>query len=168
MTLRIYVAGASSEIERAERVIHFALGAGLVVTEDWPKVMRSQAGPDSTLHASALRPILQRCLDGVMAADALLLLLPNTGHATVGMWADLGYALALRDHGIRAPIVASRGLRGPIPLPDTEPVSGWARCFASAIVTTDEAAIRYLADLANVRALADAQSITDTAREAGR
>ena len=92
---RVYVAGASSEIARAEACIR-ALGAGRV-SFDWPAAMRAAPRGEADMTPDECADAARACLRGVDEASIVWVLLPTRGHVTSGMWAEMGYALKAAD-----------------------------------------------------------------------
>jgi hypothetical protein len=94
--LRVYVAGASSEMERAERYMAKLREAGVTVTSTWPEVIRSQpngeANPMSVPRAVRAR-WARTDLDEVSSSNFLWLLVPKVPSA--GAHVEFGYAAML-------------------------------------------------------------------------
>lgn len=96
--VKIYVAAASSEIERVERA-HKALkniGAKLL-SEQWVESVKAatKAGlRDDGLELRKRRAHSLADLAGVETADVFWILVPGSGHASIGAWVELGYAIA--------------------------------------------------------------------------
>jgi len=94
--VKVYVAGSSKEMERAERVMNALRAAGHEITADWVAKIREVgvANPaDFTVRLAAA----QADLDGVNNADAFVFLHPAPGVQTTGAWVELGYRLAHCD-----------------------------------------------------------------------
>jgi len=152
-----YVAGASAEIARAERVIRLLLESGLAVSFDWPAHMRSLEGQPLTREiavSSALSDI-----DAVKRASVVVLLEPGwTAHytgsrssraseyeqrrtVTTGAWGEATLAV-----GIGTPLVVAR----PALIDDAPPE--WQTCIftalASLVCADDDAAIRAVVRMA--------------------
>lgn len=91
--ISIYVAGASSEIERAERMMETLEREGFEVTSTWAKNIRKvgHGNPPTASHEQR-RAWSITDLEEVGKADLLLFLLPNKGNATFGAWCELGFA----------------------------------------------------------------------------
>jgi hypothetical protein len=131
-----YVAGASSEVERAERVMSMLRERGVEVVHDWtPEVRAAQARQitDADLTDAEARGASDRCLDAIDACDVLLLLAPAS--SSRGCWAEFGYALHPMT-GVRT-VVAGAHARSSI----------FAR-RADFSAPTDEAAVAAIALLA--------------------
>jgi hypothetical protein len=94
--VKVYVAGASSEIERAEVMIKRLRDAGIGITCTWPEVIRKvgAANPAEAGH-STRRMWASQDLFEVEQANVLLFLLPGAGHNTIGAWTELGCSYAL-------------------------------------------------------------------------
>jgi len=99
----IYVAGASSEIERAEKWEAKLEEAGFRVISGWTKNIRAVAKDMKASLTEAANPMsasheqrnawAQANVINLSNADAFWLLLPET--ATIGGWIELGCALML-------------------------------------------------------------------------
>lgn len=90
---KVYVAGSSAELERAEAAMLKLEHAGVRVTSSWPIVVRDQSAPnprdvsrDQRRHWSAVD------LEEVRSADVLLMLVPKVDAPTRGAWLEAGYA----------------------------------------------------------------------------
>lgn len=95
MKTKIYIAGASSEIERAEKWIARCREAGIEVTSTWCDNIR-KVGAANPANASFIQRREWALVDlaEVKAAHVFWLLLPSNGHRTDGAWAELAYAHA--------------------------------------------------------------------------
>jgi len=106
--LRVYVAAASSEMERAEKVMQALRDTGITVVSTWPQVIR-KVGKANPMDA----PRRQRAewaaqdLTEVAQANVLWLLLPEK--ETIGAWIEFGHALMIAAAAERA---AAMGLPG--------------------------------------------------------
>lgn len=109
--MRIYIAGSSREIERAERAIKAVRELGHTITVDWPAAMRAEAANgkgDHALTPEEQKRYAEADLDGVAGADLVWLLIPDRENPSVGAWFEAGYALAIaRYHEPSTAIVAS-------------------------------------------------------------
>lgn len=114
----IYVSAASSDMERADRVMAQLSAAGMIVTSTWVDVIR-KVGDANPMSAPRDQRLLWSGTDlfEVSLAQTLLLLLPPKGVATSGAWVELGYAAALqafvdmmREAGQPVPAEADRWL----------------------------------------------------------
>ena len=118
MTLRVYVAGASRDLERTRAFIRGAIDAyaelGLEIVHDWAlEAARSFAAGDcdATLGPNERLRRAKRCLDAVAQADVVIVLLPD-GESR-GAWIELGAALVLARTGA-CRVVVSGDYRGTI------------------------------------------------------
>ncbi|MGH7176522.1 MAG: hypothetical protein ACREJC_03990 [Tepidisphaeraceae bacterium] len=107
--MKIYVAAASSEIERAEKWIAALREAGFEVVSTWPEVIR-QVGQANPMQASREDRAgwAAEDLSQVATAEVFWFLL---GKPTAGAYTEFGYALFLgamsqeaRLAGVNAPI----------------------------------------------------------------
>ena len=91
--MKIYIAAASAEIERAERMIALARKAGFTVVHDWPAQIREagEANP-TTVAVEQRRAWALDCLARLSSADALWLLAPQG--ATSGAWVEFGASVS--------------------------------------------------------------------------
>jgi hypothetical protein len=92
--MKIYVAGASSEIDRAEKWMNACREAGIEVVSTWPKVIR-EVGSANPMEASREDRAMWAAVDlGEVAHSSVFwLLLPES--TTIGAWIEYGYALFL-------------------------------------------------------------------------
>lgn len=96
---KIYVAGASGEIETIEGFISDLEKAGYEITFDWTKKVREvgNASPDDPrIRVEAALADL----DGLERSEYLWLVQPN--NASTGAWVELGGGLMLRKHRVGA------------------------------------------------------------------
>lgn len=93
--MKIYVAGASSEIERAEAMIVRLKSEGIDVTCTWTENIR-KVGLGNPVNASheQRRKWSEQDLVEVAHAQVLWFLLPRPPNATFGAWVELGFAFA--------------------------------------------------------------------------
>lgn len=94
--MRIYVAGSSVELERAERVMDALRLECFEITHDWTKDVRANtaaARTDADLTDHEAKAFASTDLRAIERAHLLLFLAPTT--PTRGAWVELGYALAL-------------------------------------------------------------------------
>lgn len=104
MTISVYIAASSLEIERAERCRDLARAAGLQVVSTWTDSVRAVGESNPRTATREQREAwAMACLREVHSADVLWLLAPAATAPTRGAWAELGYASAFR----RIRIVAS-------------------------------------------------------------
>lgn len=93
MPRTLYIAGASKEIERAERWIAKAREAGFVITEDWPAKVRA-AGSANHAPEDVLRDAAEKCEAGAITAEITWVLIPSAETPTAGAWYEMAIALA--------------------------------------------------------------------------
>jgi len=157
----VYVAGASKEIRRAERVIELLRESGIRISFDWCAHMRGLES-SKVFSADVAAASARSDLDGVREASVLLLLEPGWAPRdrvngtpqfvrvqSTGVWTELGAALAW---GV--PVVLARPLE-PDSAPDT-PHHWQNNVFAalvSLVAADDDAAIRAVVRLALTGAL---------------
>lgn len=130
---RIYVSCASAQIERAERCIAYARELGLEVIHDWPAEMRRH-GSDAQLDASTLRSAFRLDMLRAHQADALVLLYPDPGVSSMGVWWECGAFFAMGERP--EPMVVSH-------LPE-QTLDLWTATLAKGFVSSDRAAIDWL------------------------
>lgn len=87
---KIYVAGASAEVDRAILVCTALRAAGHEIAYDWPMKVK-QHGP-MTRDAAMMTQIGREELAAVLSADVFWLLTPTSN--STGSWVELGVALA--------------------------------------------------------------------------
>lgn len=146
---RIYLAGASKELELCEHWRDELRRAGFEITRDWMAICREPryAGvPPEEIPRHDRRQLAENDLAAVRAADAFWLVVPPPGSLSVGMWVELGFALRGRPYASPARIVIS----GP-----------WRSIFCDAVrerETFEEhaRAFAYLCDLYSARLSASA------------
>lgn len=104
--MKIYIAGSSNELERAETAISVANGAGMVVTFDWTRLVREvgDANPKAATQ-SQKQHWAWNDLEGVKLADLFWLLTPKTH--SVGAWVEMGFAIAQNIPVIASPMPGS-------------------------------------------------------------
>lgn len=105
--MKVYVAGASSEMERAEKWMAALREVGIEVTSTWPEVIR-KVGVANPMDAPRTDRALWAAQDlsEVSGSDVLWFLLPE-GRPTAGAYTEFGYAVFMgaaasqaRDAGI--------------------------------------------------------------------
>lgn len=93
MITKVYVAGASAQIERAKAAIAALEAESIVVTSSWPKVISNVGAPNpSGATLAQYTEWSLRDLGEVDEAEYLLLLIPPKGIETVGAYVELGYS----------------------------------------------------------------------------
>jgi len=90
--MRVYVAGASAEIERAEALIARLRDAGVEVISDWPENVRRAGAANIGLTHEVRLAAARACSLGVRRSDWLVVLEPKA--PTIGAWVEMGIALA--------------------------------------------------------------------------
>jgi hypothetical protein len=86
---KLYVAGASKEIDIVEMHIKSLRASNIEITHDWCEVMRKTKGME--LSKGNLR---YYDLEGVDKADLVWVMVPKVD--SIGCYVEMGYALALR------------------------------------------------------------------------
>lgn len=100
--MKVYVAGASSEIYRAEHMLDKIRQAGHEITVDWPALMRASGLSNTDFDAAARRYCADQDARGVAEADLVVLLVPRHPNATQGAWWEGGIA-----NGLGIPTIAA-------------------------------------------------------------
>jgi hypothetical protein len=140
MKLRVYIAAAARELDRAKRMIAAARALGTVeITRDWtPDIDAAQAAGkrDADYSGEERRTFAAADLFAVRTAHVVWLLAPEEGGR--GSWVEFGYALGSAPH-------ASTIVSGPFARHSifTE--------LAHHVVQTDDEALRVLSALAGLR-----------------
>jgi nucleoside 2-deoxyribosyltransferase len=101
--VRVYVAGASRELDRVDAFIAAMLARGHELALDWREPIRERTaagGTDTDLADDAARVFAVEDLTAICGADLFILLAPAEGGS--GCWVELGFAIS---RGI--PIVVS-------------------------------------------------------------
>ena len=106
--MKIYVAGASKEIDMVERYIRILRDTGHVITVDWCAEIRKvgDANPRD-LPREENAKFAEDDLSGVRQADLFWLLIPQSNSA--GCWIEFGYACAMRRRPISSPEIFVSG-----------------------------------------------------------
>jgi len=89
---KLYVAGASKEIDMIEMYIKQLEESHINITHNWCKVIRSKV--DRVLSNEELIECALEDLRGVDVADGLWLMIP--GSTSIGCYVELGYAIAIK------------------------------------------------------------------------
>lgn len=107
--MKIYVAGASAEIEHIESIIAKLKAAGHTITHDWTVDVRAagDASPDDdgVRERAALAD-----LRGVVSSDLTWVRQPE--NPSTGAWVELGCALVMKEGGFpleRRPLLVVSG-----------------------------------------------------------
>lgn len=91
--MKIYVAGASAELELCKRYMQKLREAGFTITHDWTAEIEKNAGKtDKDLTWAEAREHANGDLAGVAASDLFWLMVPRPPNASKGCWVELGYA----------------------------------------------------------------------------
>lgn len=107
--MKVYIAAASAEIARAERVAAKLTSAGIEVTSSWMANVR-KVGAANPRDASReqRRAWANGCLAEVAKSDVVLLLMPPIGTETIGAYWEAGFALGdISQTGLDRRIVIS-------------------------------------------------------------
>lgn len=94
--MKVYLAGASADIDVCEAFMADLRRAGCTITVDWCAAIRAEAArgnTDRTLSHLDRRHYAAADLEGVMMADVVWLLIPPAGRS-IGCWVELGAALS--------------------------------------------------------------------------
>jgi len=93
--MKVYVAAASSEIERAEKWMTMLRAAGIKVVSTWPEVIR-KVGEANPMNGAREERTYWAATDlaEVSTSEVFWFLLPD-GKPTMGAYTELGYAVAL-------------------------------------------------------------------------
>lgn len=87
-----YVAGASAEIERSERVIAELRRRGHTITLDWPAAIRAEPKKDHELTDDEAHGYAQADIDGVDRAEHVILVTPPRHVVSAGCWVEFEHA----------------------------------------------------------------------------
>jgi hypothetical protein len=105
--MKVYVAGASAEIDICENYIKRLESSGKIdITFNWCDVIRKNAGID--LISEQLKYLAMCDLGGITEADWLWVIIPTL--QSKGCWVELGYAMGTKLHmpkGKRRRIITS-------------------------------------------------------------
>lgn len=101
-SLRIYVAGSSAEMARAEKWMARLRQAGIDVTSSWPDVIR-KVGEANPMHVSRNQRAKWAATDlaEIEHSNVFWLLLPE-GQPSVGAYTELGFATMLALDAVSA------------------------------------------------------------------
>lgn len=89
--LRVYVAGASAEPDRARWAMDAVRASGAEVAHDWLAAIEAAGSANGGLAHVVRQRAATECLEAVESSDVLWLLAPETPSA--GAWVELGAAL---------------------------------------------------------------------------
>lgn len=125
-TKRIYIAGASANIELHEHLNSEVVVAGWEITCDWCAAVRAAGGIASPDDPLVRREAALADLEGVATADVFWLVQPDPTSTSTGSWVEIGAAITRRDL-LRE--FARKGLlnRSEFPIGPTVVVSGASR-----------------------------------------
>jgi hypothetical protein len=91
--MKVYVGGASLEIDLIEKMIGDLLEQGVQITHDWTEDIRHTSQftsvPESYRRACAVED-----LHGVAKANLVWILSPPADIHSIGCWVEMGYAIA--------------------------------------------------------------------------
>jgi hypothetical protein len=102
--VRIYVAGPVDDVADVRAVQRAVIAAGHVLSHDWTRAVEADLTSGYSLAPEASARIAAAALDGVMSADAVLVL--SSGQDGRGMFVELGAALARAISGDLEHVVA--------------------------------------------------------------
>jgi hypothetical protein len=104
--MRLYVAGASAEIERAESFIKAARDMGYVVEHDWCAMIRDVGAANGPIERAQREAAASLAYKGATTCDLFVLLLPALATTapcyacqhrkpalTIGAWMELAWAV---------------------------------------------------------------------------
>lgn len=92
---RIYVAGASAEIDIVRGYMAQLTANGWQITYDWTQAVSKFGSAGEALTDEAKRELALKDLGGVYAAHVFWMLVPQ--NLSVGAWIELGAAITHRD-----------------------------------------------------------------------
>jgi hypothetical protein len=95
--MRLYVAGASSEVSAIAGYIARLEAGGVSITYNWTVDLlacQARGETDADLSQEERETARCLCLKGVELADYFWLIVPNG--ASIGAWVELGYAIRCR------------------------------------------------------------------------
>lgn len=93
--LRVYVAGASKEIDRCRAAMDYVRELGGVIACDWIAEIERVGSANEGLTQEQRRESAEADLCGIMGADVFWLLVPEND--SKGAWVELGAALVSRE-----------------------------------------------------------------------
>lgn len=111
--MRIYIAGASVEIARAERAIKAVRELGSTITHDWTISVRANGGPgkEGKLSREEQAKFASEDLSGVERCELFWYLLPDPLTRSEGAAVEFGYAQGLMACGCGPKLVMLSGNR---------------------------------------------------------
>ena len=106
--MKIYIAGASAEIDVIEKFMGRLRAVGHEITHDWTKDVRAagSASPnDSFIRLSAA----EKDRHGVIVSQVTWIVQPSDASSSTGAWVELGIALGLQKVREAAPMIVVSG-----------------------------------------------------------
>ncbi len=94
--MKLYLCGASSEIDLVESYMAKLRAAGRSITLDWCAAIRASARSDHELDHEERRAHAATDLEGVRNARIVWLLAPTPPNVSTGCWVECGHAIAYR------------------------------------------------------------------------
>ena len=95
MTLRVYIAGSSRELDRAQKAAQLIQGIpGVVIVSEWVQCIQDVGASNPKAKEWQRREWAESDLTGVACSDLFWALLPMT--PTSGFWFEWGYAVRAR------------------------------------------------------------------------
>lgn len=95
MIRSVYVASAFTDYERTRAAQEALRNNGLEISYDWTVALEEYPLGDSSTDSVERRKAANVDMQGVIDADALLLLTPSNTTQGCGCWVELGIAMAL-------------------------------------------------------------------------
>lgn len=92
--LRVYVAGASADMEPARHAMQRLREAGATITEDWIAAIERAGNANSLADEVPARKAACDDLKAVRTADVVWIITPTERTHGCGLWIELGAALA--------------------------------------------------------------------------
>lgn len=89
--MNIYIAGASAEIERCERMRDACKGMGYHVPRDWCAMVRSVGQANGPLPVYVQRAAKRLAYEGATTCDVFAFLLPTPPLNTSGAWCEVAW-----------------------------------------------------------------------------
>jgi nucleoside 2-deoxyribosyltransferase len=96
--MRVYVASAYEDFARARAVMAALRERGIDISHDWTTNVDAYPTDDAPAELKAQHA--REDLDGVLTADAVLVLTNDDKAKGCGMWIELGAALALGKYAV--------------------------------------------------------------------
>ncbi len=86
--MKIYVAGSSKQLKRVNWAQRMFRENGHSITYDWTK--------DFKAELDTFEQACKKCTQGIYNAQAVLVLIPDNSHTSIGAWVEMGISCALR------------------------------------------------------------------------